>query len=217
MISNTASLDLVEYIETTILPRYSMFDKAHNMAHVTSVIRRSLDLVRATGADINMVYVIAAYHDIGMSGPRAVHHITGGRILAGDMRLRKWFSPEQIKIMIEAIEDHRASASHAPRSIYGKIVAEADRDMTPDTVFRRTVQFGLANYPELDREAQWQRFREHITNKYSVHGYIRLWIPGSDNERKLRELRDCIERPVEMKKIFDRIFEEETSSFDVNA
>lgn len=99
MISNTASLDLVEYIETTILPRYSMFDKAHNMAHVTSVIRRSLDLVRATGADINMVYVIAAYHDIGMSGPRAVHHITGGRILAGDMRLRKWFSPEQIKIM----------------------------------------------------------------------------------------------------------------------
>ena len=68
MISNTASLDLVEYIETTILPRYSMFDKAHNMAHVTSVIRRSLDLVRATGADINMVYVIAAYHDIGMSG-----------------------------------------------------------------------------------------------------------------------------------------------------
>lgn len=145
MISNTASLDLVEYIETTILPRYSMFDKAHNMAHVTSVIRRSLDLVRATGADINMVYVIAAYHDIGMSGPRAVHHITGGRILAGDMRLRKWFSPEQIKIMKEAIEDHRASASHAPRSIYGKIVAEADRDMTPDTVFRRTVQFGLAN------------------------------------------------------------------------
>lgn len=211
MTGKTASLDLVEYVETAILPRYAAFDKAHNLAHVTSVIRRSLDLVRTTGADINMVYVTAAYHDLGMSGPRAVHHITGGRILAADARLRKWFSPEQIKIMKEAVEDHRASASHAPRSIYGKIVAEADRDMEPETVFRRTVQFGLANNPELDRGAQWERFREHMDNKYSVHGYIRLWIPGSDNERKLRELRRCIANPAELKKVFDRIFDEENS------
>lgn len=212
MISNTASLDLVEYIETSILPRYAEFDKAHSLAHVTSVIRRSLELVRTTGADINMVYAIAAYHDVGMSGPRAVHHITGGRILAQDARLRKWFSAEQIKIMKEAVEDHRASASRAPRSIYGKIVAEADRDMDPETVFRRTVQYGLANYPELDRDAQWQRFMEHMDSKYSVHGYIRLWIPGSDNERKLRRLREFIANPAELKTVFDRIFDEETSS-----
>lgn len=212
MISNTASLDLVEYIETSILPRYAEFDKAHSLSHVTSVIRRSLDLVRTTGADINMVYAIAAYHDVGMSGPRAVHHITGGRILSQDARLRRWFSAEQIKIMKEAVEDHRASASRAPRSIYGKIVAEADRDMEPETVFRRTVQYGLANCPELDRDAQWQRFMEHMDSKYSVHGYIRLWIPGSDNERKLRKLRDLIANPAELKTVFDRIFDEETSS-----
>ncbi|MDE6354002.1 MAG: HD domain-containing protein [Prevotella sp.] len=209
MISNTASLDLVEFIETSILPKYSEFDKAHDLTHVTRVIRRSLDLVRTTGADINMVYAIAAYHDIGMSGPRAVHHITGGQILARDARLKRWFSPEQIKIMKEAVEDHRASASHAPRSIYGKIVAEADRDLEPSTVFRRTVQYGLANYPDLDREKQWQRFREHLDNKYSVHGYIRLWIPGSDNERNLAELRDLIVNPQELRRIFDTIFEEE--------
>ncbi len=209
MISNTASLDLVEFIETSILPKYSEFDKAHDLTHVTRVIRRSLDLVRTTGADINMVYAIAAYHDIGMSGPRAVHHITGGQILARDARLKRWFSPEQIKIMKEAVEDHRASASHAPRSIYGKIVAEADRDLEPSTVFRRTVQYGLANYPELDREKQWQRFREHLDNKYSVHGYIRLWIPGSENERNLAELRELIVKPQELRRIFDTIFEEE--------
>ncbi len=209
MISNTASLDLVEFIETSILPKYSEFDKAHDLTHVTRVIRRSLDLVRTTGADINMVYAIAAYHDIGMSGPRAVHHITGGQILARDARLKRWFSTEQIKIMKEAVEDHRASASHAPRSIYGKIVAEADRDLEPSTVFRRTVQYGLANYPELDREKQWQRFREHLDNKYSVHGYIRLWIPGSDNERNLAELRELIVNPQELRRIFDSIFDEE--------
>lgn len=209
MIANTASLDLVEFVETNILPQYADFDKAHDLSHVTRVIRRSMDLVRKTGADINMVYVIAAYHDIGMSGPRAVHHITGGKILARDARLKKWFSPEQIKIMREAIEDHRASASHAPRSIYGKIVAEADRDLDPDIVFRRAVQFGLSNYPELDREHQWLRFRDHMNNKYSVNGYIRLWISGSDNERKLNEVREYITQPTELRKVFERIYYEE--------
>jgi len=209
MIANTASLDLVEFVETNILPQYADFDKAHDLSHVTRVIRRSMDLVRKTGADINMVYVIAAYHDIGMSGPRAVHHITGGKILARDARLKKWFSPEQIKIMREAIEDHRASASHAPRSIYGKIVAEADRDLDPDIVFRRAVQFGLSNYPELDREHQWLRFRDHMNNKYSVNGYIRLWISGSDNERKLNEVREYITQPTELRKVFERIYDEE--------
>lgn len=211
MIANTASLDLVEFVETNILPQYADFDKAHDLSHVTRVIRRSMDLVRKTGADINMVYVIAAYHDIGMSGPRAVHHITGGKILARDARLKKWFSPEQIKIMREAIEDHRASASHAPRSIYGKIVAEADRDLDPDIVFRRAVQFGLSNYPELDREHQWLRFRDHMNNKYSVNGYIRLWISGSDNERKLNEVREYITQPAELRKVFERIYDEEKS------
>lgn len=209
MIANTASLDLVEFVETNILPQYADFDKAHDLSHVTRVIRRSMDLVRKTGADINMVYVIAAYHDIGMSGPRAVHHITGGKILARDARLKKWFSPEQIKIMREAIEDHRASASHAPRSIYGKIVAEADRDLDPDIVFIRAVQFGLSNYPELDREHQWLRFRDHMNNKYSVNGYIRLWISGSDNERKLNEVREYITQPTELRKVFERIYDEE--------
>ena len=139
MQKNTVSLDLMEFIETQILPQYAQFDKAHNLEHVTRVIRRSLDLVRTTGADANMVYVIAAYHDLGMSGPRAVHHLTSGKMLMQDARLKKWFTPEQLQMMKEAVEDHRASASHAPRSIYGKIVAEADRDISPETVFRRTV------------------------------------------------------------------------------
>ena len=99
MINNTPSLDLVEFIETQILPRYAAFDRAHNMEHVTRVIRSSLELSRLTGADINMVYTIAAYHDLGMSGHRADHHIRGGKILVADARLKKWFSPEQIKIM----------------------------------------------------------------------------------------------------------------------
>ena len=212
MISNSPSLDLVEFIETQILPQYAMFDRAHNLEHVTRVIRNSLELVRTTGADINMVYTIAAYHDLGMSGHRADHHIRGGKILAADARLKKWFSAEQIKIMKEAVEDHRASASRAPRSIYGKIVAEADRDIDSDTVFRRTVQFGLSNYPELDKEGHWKRFQEHMRNKYSKDGYIRLWIPNSPNAKRLNTLRDIIEQPARLREEFERFFTEETSA-----
>ena len=210
MINNTASLDLVEFVETQILPRYAEFDKAHNLSHVTRVIRNSIALARQTGADMNMVYVVAAYHDLGLNGPRAIHHLTSGKILMQDARLKRWFSPEQIKMMKEAVEDHRASASHAPRSIYGKIVAEADRDLAPETVIRRTVQFGLANYPEMDREGHWRRFCQHMAEKYSVNGYIRLWIHGSENERNLNQLRSLIVNPTEMRKVFDKIFLEES-------
>lgn len=213
MIKNTASLDLVEFVEQNILPQYANFDKAHGLSHVMAVIRRSIDLVRSTGADINMVYVVAAYHDLGLSGPRAVHHLTSGKILQADSRLRRWFSDEQIKIMKEAVEDHRASASRQPRSIYGKIVAEADRCLEPETVIRRTVQFGLSNYPGLDREGQWLRMKKHVAEKYSVNGYIKLWIQGSENERQLNTLRQLIADERLLRSWFDRIYDEESEEF----
>ena len=204
------SLDLVEFIETQILPQYQQFDRAHNMEHVTRVIRSSLQLAQQTGADVDMVYTIAAYHDLGLTGPRAIHHLTSGKILMADARLKRWFSPEQLRLMKEAVEDHRASASRAPRSIFGKIVAEADRDLEPTTVIRRTIQFGLANYAHLDRESHWQRLLQHLEEKYSTRGYIHLWISGSQNERWLNELRELIEHPNNMRPIFDKIFDDET-------
>lgn len=203
------NLDIMSFVEQQILPRYNAFGKSHGLQHVQHVIKNSLELARMLGADIDMAYVIAAYHDLGMSGPRAIHHITGGKILATDARLKKWFSPEQIKIMKEAVEDHRASASHAPRSIYGKIVAEADRDLDPETVFTRAIEFGFEHYPELDKEGQWKRFNEHMEEKYSARGYITLWIPNSPNEKKLKEVRDIIANKKQLREVFERIYDKE--------
>lgn len=126
-----------------------------------------------------------------------------------DRRLRRWFSEEQIKIMKEAVEDHRASASHAPRSIYGKIVAEADRDLEPEHIFRRTVQYGLTHYPEKCKEEHWERFLQHMDQKYSSHGYIRLWMTNSPNEKKLKEIRDALNNKDALRNTFERIFNEE--------
>lgn len=204
-LSSPVNLDLMTFIESQILPRYQAFDAAHRSEHVQHVIKESLALAKRLGADVDMCYTIAAYHDLGLEGPRAVHHITSGKILLADKRLGKWFSPAQIKIMKEAVEDHRASAAKAPRSMYGKIVAEADRELEAETVMRRTIQFGLDNYPELDHEGQYKRFLEHLENKYSQSGYIKLWIPGSENEKRLNELRNIVNNKARLREVFERL------------
>ena len=192
------------FIERDILPRYAAFDVAHNMEHVTRVIRSSVSLAQKLGADEDMAYVIAAYHDLGLEGPRAIHHITSGKILKADQRLKKWFSDMQIEIMKEAVEDHRASASRAPRSIYGKIVAEADRDLNPTSVIQRTIQFGKSHYPEMTKEEHWNRCCEHMREKYSDAGYIKLWIEGSQNEKDLVTLRNIINNKTLLKETFEK-------------
>lgn len=206
MLASNVSLDLMEFVEKNILPRYAAFDKAHNLTHINRVISRSLELASKIGADADMAYAIAAYHDLGLEGPRAVHHLTSGKILAADQRLQKWFTNEQLKIMKEAVEDHRASTSHTPRSLYGKIVAEADRDLEPSIVFRRTIEYGIDHYPEKNKEEQWQRFLSHMDNKYSSNGYIRLWLPNSPNEQNLKRIRELISNPQLLREEFDRIY-----------
>ena len=206
MIDTRVSLDLMEFIEKQILPRYASFDKAHNLSHANSVIRRSIALAQRLGANVDMAYAIAAYHDLGLSGPRAIHHLTSGKILMADARLRRWFSPEQIKIMKEAVEDHRASASHAPRSIYGKIVAEADRDLEPESVFLRTIQYGLDHYPELSHEEQYQRMVTHLKEKYGRNGYLKLWFPDSPNAQRLEQLRKMIDDDHCLAQLFEDYF-----------
>ena len=187
------SLDLMEFVERNILKRYNAFDAAHNINHAQRVIRGSIKLAQRMGADINMAYVVAAYHDLGLEVERATHHIESGKILKADRRLDKWFSAQQIEIMRQAVEDHRASATHEPRSIYGRIVAEADRNIDIDVIITRTLQYGLAHYPQLDAEGHIQRALQHLHEKYSRTGYLKLWIPGSKNERELHRLWDLID------------------------
>ena len=122
----------------------------------------------------------------------------------------QWFTDDQMLQMKEAIEDHRASNKQAPRSIYGKIVAEADRIIDPEITLRRTVQYGLSHYPEMDKERQYERFRKHLADKYAEGGYLKLWIPQSDNAGRLAELRQLIINEERIRRVFDQLYEEES-------
>lgn len=196
-----------KYIEENIIPLYDSFDAAHRRDHVRYVIDQSLSLARHYDVDQDMVYAIAAYHDTGLAVDRKTHHLESGRIVRGDTNLRQWFSPVQIEVMAQAVEDHRASSDHEPRSIYGKIVAEADRQIDVETVIRRTVQYGLSHYPELDREGHWKRTLEHLNEKYAEGGYLKLWIPESPNAEGLEALRELIRNTPALRLCFDRIFD----------
>ena len=203
---------LRDYIESEISPRYAAFDKAHREDHVRMVIDRALAMGKAFDIDEDMLLAAAAFHDLGLAVDRKTHHLESGRIIREDARLREWFSPEQVEIIAQAAEDHRASSSAPPRSVYGRLVAEADRMIEPVTIIRRTVQFGFAHYPELDKEGHWQRTLEHLREKYAEGGYLHLLIPGSPNEEPLSRLRALIKDEKRLRSIFEGAYTQELTA-----
>lgn len=208
---NMLNKELVHYVETEVIPRYASFDKAHREDHVRKVIEESMNMSVHYDVDLNMLYAAAAFHDTGLVDGRETHHLSSGRIIREDNRLKEWFSPDQIETIAQAAEDHRASNGKEPRSVYGRIVAEADRDIDPMRILRRTVQFGMEHYPELDKEGHWQRMLEHLSEKYDYGGYLKLFIPESGNAAGLQTLRDIIHDKERLRDIFENIYAEEVT------
>lgn len=198
---------LQEYIEKNIIPLYDHFDKGHQRDHVQSVIKESIELAKEHGARLDMAYVIAAFHDIGLSVDRAKHHIHSGRILMKDPILSQFFSREELIIMRDAVEDHRASNTYPPRTIYGAIVAEADRHIQPETILRRTLQFGLKENPNASFDMHFERAYQHMIEKYAEGGYMKLWLQSKRNVEGLNNLRKIIKDKESMRKICERIFD----------
>lgn len=201
--------DLQSYIEKHIIPLYDNHDTAHRRDHANIVISQSIAIAKGYDVDMNMVYTIAAYHDTGIVYGREHHHTESKRILLEDRELTRWFTPEQLIIMGDAVEDHRASSKSEPRTIYGRIVAEADRIIEPRAIIRRTIQYTLTHHPELNKEEGYNRMVEHLNEKYNYGGYLRLWIEGSENGRRLEELRQIIANKALLRTIYEEIYHEE--------
>ena len=209
---------LEDYIYNDITSRYAGFDPAHREDHVLTVISQAMELLdrmpqQDVPVDRNILLAAAACHDLGLVNGRDNHHLDSGKIIRADIRLCEWFSEEEIEIIAQAAEDHRASGKSAPRSIYGMLVAEADRVIDGETIIRRTIQFGLKHYPDLDPEGHVERAVAHLREKYGRGGYLKLWIPWSDNAARLAELQDIIADDdavvTEVRKAVQRLLETE--------
>ena len=215
---------ILRYAFDDIVPRYAEFDPAHREDHALTVIAQAMLLMEgrdtwicrqpeesgelwSESIDKEVLFIAAACHDLGLVNGRDNHHTDSGIIIRNDIRLREWFSEEQIETIAQAAEDHRASGKSDPRSIYGKIVAEADRVIDGETIIRRTVQFGFTHYPDLDREGHIERAVSHLKEKYGRGGYLKLWIPWSDNAVRLSALQDMIADDSAIRRETVRIYE----------
>lgn len=200
--------ELEEYIYGSIVPRYADFDPAHRQDHALTVMNESMklldsmdrwisdnsdcDLLWRQEVDREMLLTAAACHDLGLVNGRDNHHMDSGLFIRNDTVLQRFFSDEQIEVIAQAAEDHRASAKHPPRSIYGMLIAEADRVIDQDVIILRTLQYGFQHYPDLDREGHKSRATAHLHEKYGRGGYLNLWVPWSDNAMRLSDLQDLI-------------------------
>ncbi|MBQ9417417.1 MAG: HD domain-containing protein [Bacteroidales bacterium] len=211
---------LHHHIDRHILPHYDHFDPAHRRDHALRVIARSMLLRRLLATTTPeallgspaCLYIAAACHDIGLHRGRDLHHTASAQFILHHAPFRQWLSSDEIILAAEAAEDHRASAAQPPRSIVGRILAEADRDIHPTRIIRRTIAYSLHHYPTLDRQGHFLRTLQHLQEKYSPSGYLHLLLPQSPNAQPLADLQALIADPPRLQNLFDQLFLQLTTS-----
>jgi uncharacterized protein len=191
--------ELKEYIEKNIFKQYEKNEKGHGIEHIKYVIKRSLKFSKQI-ENINeeMVYTVAAYHDIGHHIDKDNHEKISAQILLKDNNLKEFFTQEQINTMAIAVEDHRASNKQEPRNIYGKIVSSADRNTSVEEMLKRTYSYNKKHYPNLNEEEIIKECYKHLKNKYGKDGYATKKMYFQDEEydnylKKIDELTQDIE------------------------
>jgi len=190
------------YIENNIFPSYKKNDLGHNLEHIKYVIERSLKFARTLEKiDYDMVYTIAAYHDIGHYIDAKNHEKISAEILINDENLKKFFTDEQIKIMSEAVYDHRASMNGEPRSIYGKIVSSADRNTLIEGPLKRTYAYRKKHRPNASLEETIEESRQHIINKFGKKGYAKekMYFDDLDYQKFLEDISALAENKQDFK------------------
>ena len=185
--------ELKEYIEENIFPIYEKNDQGHNLEHIKYVINRSIKFAN-TLPDINynIVYTVASYHDVGHHIDPKKHELVSAEIMNNDTELKKFFNDEERKIIKEAIEDHRASSNHEPRSIYGKIVSTADRNNTVESCLRRSYSYNKKLHPGYDDEKIFEDCFFHLNDKFGENGYAKFFFKDEEYEKFLKDIRSLL-------------------------
>jgi len=186
--------ELQDYIENSIFPEYEKNEKGHGIEHIKYVIERSFQLVEENNLDVNldMVYTIASYHDIGHHIDSKIHEIISADIMSKDKNLSRFFTDDELIIIKEAIEDHRASAKEDPRSIYGRIVSSADRNNRVEDCLRRTYTYGKKLNPNATDEELFLRAYDVLVNKFGEDGYAKFYFKDTQYENFLIDLRNLL-------------------------
>ncbi len=211
---------LLKYIKHKIIPQYDNFDQAHQREHAYNVINHALELTSLLNINVNLNLILAtaAYHDLGLgyfadnlSKSRKLHHKYSQIIVKKDQNLINFFSPEEIKLIAQSCHDHRASLQNEPASIYGKIIADADRmdGLEIEQMIIRCWNYSLSYDPGLTTEERYTNIYKHLQEKYGPEGYAydSFYLEES-KELKAAEIANnklIINREEKLKERFNRL------------
>ena len=197
--------ELQKYIIENIFPKYEKY-YSHGMIHVNNVIDNMMMLADFYDLDKNMAYTIASYHDIGLNVDRENHEHESGKVLENDIELKKYFTEDEIKIMKEAVEDHRGSRKTRPRNFYGECVSDSDRDFDIPLLAKRQLATSLKNYPGLTTfDEHFERCYEYLCRRLNDSGKFNLWT----NNPILVERRDKFQQDYLNKELARSIYKKE--------
>ncbi|MBQ3213615.1 MAG: HD domain-containing protein [Clostridia bacterium] len=173
--------DLKLFINKEIKPLYKAFDKAHNLSHYKFVTNNCLEYSKELikqGFNINLeiAFVVGAYHDVGLIFGRENHAKSSGEYVRKDKKLKTFFNEDTIETIAQAVEDHSSHLTYEPRNIYGKIVADADRNNSVYLVFSRPIKYGLKHEKNSTKQEHIERVYNFVNEKFGRNGYVKYWL-----------------------------------------
>lgn len=207
--------ELKEYILKTIKAEYKNFDKGHNINHFKFVTKNCVNYAKklnknGENVDLDIAYIVGAFHDYGIKDGRENHAKKSAGYVLKDKMLKKFYDEKTIKLIAEAVEDHSSHLTYEPRSIYGKIVADADRNNTVYLVFSRPIKYSLANLKTLTKEEHIQRVYEFVQNKFGPNGYVKYWLDIEDTRKEQQKLFALLKNENLCKSYISGLFDEIT-------
>ncbi len=168
---------LEEYIQNNVFPEYSKNESGHGIEHINYVIDRCMKFAEQfDNIDLDVLYTIAVFHDIGHYIDKKNHEIISAKIFYDNDDMKQFFTEEERIIIKQGIEDHRASSDTIPRSDYGKIISSADRSTDVNEFLKRTHSYTLKHNPDATIEEMLERAYNHTKDKYGKDGYAKSYV-----------------------------------------
>lgn len=195
--------ELIDYIQNNIFPEYSNNESGHGIEHIKYVINRCLKFAEQfDNINLDMLYTIAAFHDIGHHIDKKNHEIISAKIFYDNDVIKQFFNDEQRIIIKEGIEDHRASSTCIPRSDYGKIISSADRSTDVNEFLKRTHSYTLKHEPDLNNDEIIERAYNHTKDKYGKSGYAKNYVIDEEYNNFKNQINELLNDKEKFKQYY---------------
>ena len=192
---------LKKYIKEKVFPKYEKNDKGHGLLHILEVIRRSFELYKNLNLNLdpNLIYEIAACHDVGKYIDSDTHEKIAAKAFRDDENFKEFFSDEEIKTISDAIEDHRSSKKDNPRTKYGELISSADRNTRIEIVFIRSFFVAHERTPDMNIEEYLDFTFNRLSKRYSVEEPENMFLEDETYKTFLHDMRSLLQDEVAFK------------------